>query len=213
VANKQQKKRGRPRKGPLNLIEERAKVKASIRSAAKRRLGVEDIDIDEMRDEIYTITGKHKYTKQEMDDLRERMDLLYQEFVTEVHEREAIESQELHERLRAEAFELEQPRQTKAITPEEWNVLHGLRPDGKKKPGPKPKKKKMVHELAPGECGTAEHPSEPIDVDALEAELEAKIFEDHIEQQKSQPQQLKGKRFRSAVENRKRPNQPKSFWI
>ena len=55
---------------------------------------------------------------------------------------------------------------------EDWYREHGLRKDGKgRKPGPKPKKKKMVWQLEPGERGNGTEPAEPIDIEGSRKSL------------------------------------------
>ncbi len=175
--------RGRPRKGVINVEAERKKACEGIRKSAKQQLGIEDIDINEFREEIYGVTGKHKFTRAEMDTLHRQMDVLYTEFVTEAHAREEEDNKELNAKLKEEALQSTEPLPANAITREEWNQLHGLRPDGKQKPGPKPKKKKTIFDVE-------FEPGEPIDVEAIEREyLEAKIKE-----AASEPQLLKGRR-------------------
>ena len=99
------------------------------------------------------------------------------------------------------------------MTKEEWNSNHGFRPDGSRKRGPVPKRKKFVWEIEPGDKGTATEPAEAVDLEAMEAELEAKMMDAYIEHQASQPQTPKGKRVRGSTRGARPQPKPKSFWI
>ena len=176
-------KPGRPRRQPLDIEVERHKVREGMRKTAKRQLGIEDVDINEFREQVHGVTSKHKFTRAEMDELRRRMDVLYTEFVTEQHERQAEEERELNAKLKQEALLSKEPVRDNAISREEWNLLHGLRPDGKKKPGPKPKKKKTIFDVEL-EAG------EPIDIEAMEKQF----LDQKIKEAAAEPQPLKGRR-------------------
>ena len=82
------------------------------------------------------------------------------------------------------------------MTEEEWNAAHGLRFDGSKKRGPKPKRKKFFYEIEPGERGLAEHPSEAIDLDTMEQEIETQLMEEYIKERAEERKFYKGKRIR-----------------
>ena len=96
---------------------------------------------------------------------------------------------------------------------EESNLAHGLRKDGTKRRGPAPKKKKTVWDLTPGDKGTANRPSEPMDLDELERQLEAQMMEEYIRQQVEEPQMHKGKRLRMNDIAQPKRDSTKSFWI
>lgn len=205
---------GRPKKQPVSPEAMREQAVAGIRRTAKRQLQIEAPDIYKMREEVHSITHRNRFTKEEMDEMKKRIDVLYREFVTEVHEREAQENVELNERLRLAALKLdEQLPSSSTVTPEEWNAMHGLRADGSKKRGPAPKKKKMVHELAAGERGLADEPMEPVDIEQIEQQIMAEMYEAHIAQQKAEARFPKGKRIRDSEPALQRRSSAKSFWI
>ena len=157
---------GRPPKQRIFPADElRAQAVQRLKESRERRLGLAEIDVPEFCTEVSRITGKHKFTKQEMDNLRETVDALYQKYVTDKWEEEAEYMEPYRDALAGIA--LYQPAfssQTKMLTEEEWHLLHGRRPNGKKKPGPKKKKPKTVLdiELERGE---------PVDVEAIEQQL------------------------------------------
>ena len=99
------------------------------------------------------------------------------------------------------------------MTKEEWYLAHGLRKDGTKRRGPAPKKKKAVWDLSPGDRGTADRPSELVDLDEMERQLEAKMMEEYIRQQAEEPQMNKGKRVRKDILVQPMRAATKSFWI
>lgn len=203
---------GRPRKPPYDLQAEIEKANAGIRRTARRQLGLDNLDVEQFIEDTGRITRKNKFTEKEMYELRRTLHELYDCYVTEKDEREAQENRELNERLREEALTSDKPRASKSITEEEWHLLHGRRADGKEKPGPKPRKKKQFFEVAPGELGTATSKAEPIDIEAMEAELQAKMFEEHAEEKRTKPQPPKGKRFRSAIDEVRRRRPSQNFW-
>ena len=221
VANNQKKRgRGRPRLVPVSGEQLRQKAQENLRKAEERRALQEQSllppspDTAEVIEEASAVTRKHRYTKEEMQELRDKLDYIYQKYLQEQWEEEAQKNKELNKRLHQEALSTKaKPSNVKLMSETEWNTSHGLKPDGTKKRGPVPKRKKLVWELEPGEKGTAAEPSQPIDVDAMETELETKLIEEHIKEQQKQPQFIKGKRVRS--NNRADQNSPqtKSFWI
>jgi len=214
---KQKKRgRGRPKKGPIDLAAARAVVAQTLRKRQAERDAEAALALPtaaEVIEEASLVTRKHRYTKEEMEDLRKKLDYVYQKYVEESWEAEAKANRELNKRLHEVALKNPRPVSTaKLMTQEEWNFAHGLRADGSKRRGPAPKVKKKIWDLAQGEHGTAEHPSEPVDLDAMEAAFEAQLFERHIQEQRNQPQMVKGKRFRMTVSDRRKPPQPKNFW-
>ena len=46
-------------------------------AAAERRLGIHELDVEEFCDSIDQLSGKQKFTRQEMDGMRETLALLY----------------------------------------------------------------------------------------------------------------------------------------
>lgn len=210
------KKLGRPPLQPKSGAVLREEAQARIREAKERRLGRADLDVEEFVDKVGTITGKHKFTRQEMDSIRETVDLLYTEFVTEKQEREAIDHASYAKAAQTAVLMTEQPSSQKPMSKEEWNKEHGLRKNGKGlKPGPPKKKKRTVWDLAPGEMTTASKPGEQedIDIDKLEQEYMEQQFAEHIEAQKKRHPSTIGKRFRTGAQQANRVNPPKNFWI
>ena len=163
-------------------------------------------------EEIEGVTGKHKFTREEMDELRRKVDLIYTEYVNESWEAEAEYNAPYVDAMRAAAIQKAEPA-AGMMTEEEWNLAHGLRADGSKKRGPAPKKKKLVWDLSPGERGTAEKPPEPIDIDAMEQELEERLMDEYIAERATQPQKLVGKRLRKDHLTPPKRAEVKSFWV
>lgn len=203
---------GRPRLEPMSGEELRLKALAGIKRTAERQLNREDINVVALVEEVESITGKHKFTRKEMDELRRKVDLIYDEFVKEQWETEAHYYEPFIDTLRATALTSGEPSQG-MMTREEWFEAHGLRKDGSKRRGPAPKKKKAVWDLSPGEKGTATKPGEPIDCDQMEQELEARMMEHFIEERDAQPQKNVGKRLRKDHLTPPKRANVKSFWI
>ena len=161
------------------------------------------MDIDEVCEEVDAITLKHKYSREEMELLRRKVDLLYHEFVLDQWQEEEQQMSPYAEALFALATENQTDTSSKQMSEEEWNRMHGLRKNGKGlKPGPSKRKPKSVFdvELVPGE---------PVDFE----ELELQWMEEQILKKKNEPQQLKGKRMRGDAVNAVTPRaEVKSFW-
>ena len=194
---------GRPRTQPKTPAELRQQARESMRRTQERQLDRAEIDITQVCEQVDAITLKHKYTKEEMDSLRRKVDLLYHEFVLDKWQEDDEQSSPYAEALLALAIEKQGKTSTKPMSEAEWNEMHGLRKNGKGlKPGPSKRKPKSVFdvELVPGE---------PIDFE----ELEVQWMEEQIRKKKDEPQQLKGKRMRDDAVNAaaKRP-EIKSFW-
>ena len=215
MAKKVKRSRGRPRlqpKSPQQLKEEaRAGIQRSIeRRAAELPLPPQPAEVIE---EASAVTRKHRYTKKEMTELKQKLDFIYKKYLEEQWEEEEKNNRELHKKLHELALSSPQTNSdVKLMTEADWNKAHGLREDGSKPRGPKPKAKKAVWDLAPGEGGTASSPSEPVELDAMEQEFERQMFESYIEEQRTQPQMVKGKRFRKPEKYISRPQTPKNFW-
>ena len=171
---------GRPKRRPQSASELRERTLRNIKAASDRK--TEEAlalippppplpSVEEVADEVNAITLKHKYTKEEMLELKEKVSILYETYVTQrVNEDYDINREQAileRQRLYSNPSEAHSPS---TITEAEWNELHGRRPDGKLKPGPKPKRKKLFYELLPGERGLAEEPMPPVDIDAMEKE-------------------------------------------
>ena len=67
-------------------------------------------------------------------------------------------------------------------------------------------------DLSPGENGLATDPSEPIDIEQIEAEYMSQQFAEYQEEKQSQ-QKMVGKRLRTGAQPTPRRAPPKNFWI
>ena len=207
--------RGRPKLQPKSPQQLQEEARAGIQRSMERRATELPLPPQpaEVIEEATAVTRKHRYTKEEMAELKQKLDFIYNKYLQEQWELEAENNRELNQKLHEIALSNPKPTiNTEMMTEAEWHKAHGLREDGSKPRGPKPKPKKTVWDLGPGEGGTASSPSEPVDLDAMEQEFERKMFERHIEEQRTQPQMVKGKRFRKPEKNISRPQQPKNFW-
>ena len=194
---------GRPKSQPKMPAELQRQALESMRRTQARQLGRDEMNITEVCQQVDGITLKHKYTREEMDSLRRKVDLLYHEFVLDKWQEDEEQMSPYAEALFALAIENQTETPSKQMSEEEWNRMHGLRKDGKGlKPGPSKRKPKSVFdvELVPGE---------PIDFE----ELEIQWMEEQIRRKAEEPQQLKGKRLRGdagkAVAQR---SEVRSFW-
>nr|WP_272152522.1 hypothetical protein [Synechococcus sp. AH-551-B05] len=171
-----------------------------MKRTQERQLGRAEMDITEVCEQVDALTIKHKYTKEEMDSLRRKVDLLYHEFVLDKWQEDEEQSSPYAEALFALAIEKQGETSAKPMSEAEWNQMHGLRKNGKGlKPGPSKRKPKSVFdvELVPGE---------PVDFE----ELELQWMEEQILKKKNEPQKLKGKRMRGDVVAPRA--EVKSFW-
>ena len=194
---------GRPKRKPQSPYELQQQARESMRRTQERQLGRDVMDITEVCEQVNDITLKHKYTREEMDSLRRKVDLLYHEFVLDKWQDDEEQSSPYVEALFALAIENQTETSSKQMSEAEWNQMHGLRKNGKGlKPGPSKRKPKSVFdvELVPGE---------PIDFE----ELEIQWMEEQIRRKATEPQQLKGKRMRADADNAVTPRaEVKSFW-
>ena len=204
--------RGRPKLQPVSAEELRMQALAGIKQTADLHLKRGEIDVPTFVEEIEAVTGKHKFTRKEMDEMREKVDLIYNEYINQQWEEEEQYRTPFIDTLRAAAIESGVPA-TGMMNREEWYLAHGLRKDGTKRRGPAPKKKKTVWDLSPGDKGTADRPSEPMDFDEMERQLEAKMMDEYIRQQSEEPQMQKGKRVRRNDLAQPKRASTKSFWI
>ena len=188
--------RGRPRNKPQSAEALRVLALQSICSSQQRFKDTSVIPVEELKEKIDELNTRKRYTSKEMDELRKQVSEMYDSFKAEQEEQQAQHDASLNAALRAIHIEAGISNQ-KSITEAEWNALHDRRPDGSKKRGPKPNKKKLVWDLSPGECGTAEEPLPPVDLDAMEKAHEEAMMEQAIEAQKAQPKYAVGKRLRS----------------
>ena len=204
--------RGRPKLQPVSAEELRMQALAGIKQTADLRLKRGEIDVPTFVEEVEAVTGKHKFTRKEMDEMREKVDLIYNEYINQQWEEEEQYRAPFIDTLRAAAIESGVPA-TGMMNREEWYLAHGLRKDGTKRRGPAPKKKKTVFDLSPGDKGTGDRPSEPMDLDAMERQLEAQMMEEYIKQQAEEPKMQKGKRVRRNELAQLKRASTKSFWI
>ena len=203
--------RGRPKNQPKSAAELRLDALAKIHEAKKRRLEITDEVLEETYEEVQRLNGKFKFSRSEMDYLRNRVEFFYQDYLNNKAKDEADANKLDNERMRKEALDNPQPS-PKQMTEAEWNKAHGLRADGSKKRGPAPKKKKTIYDIAPGERGLGEAPAELVDIDAIEAQVEAELFERHIEEQRNLPPLLRNRRNRHTKHQPARDISKKSFW-
>ena len=188
------------------------KAVAGIKRTADHQLNRGEIDLPAFVEEIESVTGKHKFTRKEMDEMRQKVDLIYNEYIKQQWEDEEQYRAPFIDTLRSAALESDKAP-VGMMTKEEWYLAHGLRKDGTKRRGPAPKKKKAVWDLSPGDRGTADRPSELVDLDEMERQLEAKMMDEYIRQQAEEPQMYKGKRVRKDDLAQRRRAPTKSFWI
>ena len=204
--------RGRPKLQPISAEELRMTAVAGIKQTADLRLKRGEIDVPTFVEEVEAVTGKHKFTREEMDEMRQKVDLIYDEFIKQKWEEEEQYRAPFINTLRAAAIESGVPA-TGMMNREEWHLAHGLRKDGTKRRGPAPKKKKTVFDLSPGDKGTGARPSEPMDLDAMERQLEAQLMDEYIKQQAEEPRMHKGKRVRRNDIAQPKRTSGKSFWV
>lgn len=194
---------GRPPRKPQSPQELQLQARESMRRTQERQLGRKDMDITDVCEQVDAITLKHKYTREEMDSLRRKVDLLYHEFVLDKWQEDEDQLSPYAEALCALAIENQTETSSKQMSEADWNRMHGLRKDGKGlKPGPSKRKPKSVFdmELVPGE---------PIDFE----ELETQWMEEQILNKKNEQLQLKGKRMRGDAVNAVTPRaEDKLFW-
>ena len=95
------------------------------------------MDITEVCEQVDAITLKYKNTREEMDSLRVKVDLLYHEFVLDKWQEDEEQSSPYAKALFALAIENQTQTPSKQMSEEERNRMHGLRIDGKGlMPGP-----------------------------------------------------------------------------
>ena len=203
MAKAKQAKRGpgRPRKGCINLAEERARVQRAIQDNAKR-LGV--INFEEAEEGLDTMLSEDKLkqcTRSELKELRRMAERLWQQFEIE---KQFVEEQEWTYGVnRSEASPML----------EEWDRQHEfLKPKRKNA-----KKTKTIYDLTDKQKERKGMALEPtpmeFDIEATEAELAAKLVEEAAAQRVEEGQFLKGRRLTGRKKlDPKEPHQ-KSFWI
>ncbi len=177
-------KRGRPPTQKIFSPQElRAKARENIQRCSERRHGIASLDVEDFCDETLNITRKHKFSKEELNDIRCKVDTLYKKFVEDKHEREAEYREPFLEALKGIDIQLSDGADSKMMTREEYYAELGLRPDGKQKPGPKKAKPKTIFDVEL-EAG------EPIDAD----EIERQWLEHTIMKEKTEVKPMQGRR-------------------
>ena len=192
------RKVGRPKSKPQSAEALRALAIQSMSSSQRRLKDESVLPVEELKTKIDELSTRKRYSAKEMNELRKQVFEMYNDFKAEQEEEQAQQEASLNAALSAISIDAGVSHQ-RTITEAEWNALHDRRADGSKKRGPKPMKKKMVWDLSPGECGTAEEPLPPVDLDAMEKAHEEAMMEQAIEAKKAQPKYSVGKRLRSAI--------------
>ena len=201
---KQKRGKGRPKKPIPTLEEMREQVRLGMRKTKERQLSRSEIDVKQLCEKVDGITHRNRFTKEEMQKLRDQVDLLYHEYVLDKWEEDAEQNAEQSKVLQALAIVGDPPASKKQMSPEEWNELHGLRKDGKGlKPGPRKRKPKSVFdmELEPGE---------PVDWEAIEKQW----LEHEIARKAAEVKPLLGKRLRDdKLPDLKTKSEQPPIWI
>ena len=193
------RKVGRPRSYPKSALQLIQAAQQSIHRSAERRHDVMNIDVETFCHRISHITGKHKFTKEAMYDIRRKVDILYEKFVHDKWEQEAMLYRPFARFVQAAQLQMGKCLDVREMSPEEWNKEHDLRPDGSRKRGQKPKLKKAIWDILPGEFGTSKSLPVPLDINALEQKyLEDKYMSLNRSQVKRNPMTI-GKRYRSEI--------------
>ena len=192
------RKPGRPKKQKVfSASELRAQTAKGMKLSRENRLGIKDLDVEQFCEEVLNITHRNKFTSAEIWDIKHKVEHLYEEFVTSKWEEDAKVFADVDKRI-DEAIAMHSSRDYSRMSPEEWNRIHRLRPDGKRKPGPLPKTKKNIWDVEPGEAGTVDSPADPLDFEAMEVAWMEKKIAETAEQSKF----LQGSRVRRGVNTR-----------
>ena len=98
------------------------------------------------------------FNKRELLQLQGIFQTIYNSAVEELQAEKELQAEQcVISKARAgleEALEQGVTSSAKSMTTEEWNELHGLRENGKRKPGPQKKPPRSLFDLAPGSKGT-----------------------------------------------------------
>jgi hypothetical protein len=214
MANTKDKaKRGRPPKQkvftPQELKEESVKQR---RAAQKRRIDEMDIDVPALCDEVDGISYRNRLTKEEIDELKRKVYLIYEHYVLERWEEEAALRKDVDDRIEKALAETEasRPGLDKPMSREEWNEIHRLRPDGKRKPGPQPKRKKNIFEVPTDKFG---EPLEALTEEQIVEFEQQYLSEKYAEHRQEEGQFLKGKRVRRQPQHVRSRRPTKNFWM
>ena len=190
------RKVGRPKRQPEHIDGLRLKALEGIERTRQRHDGETYQQIEELKEKVESLSARKKYSGKEIKELRSTVAEMYERHITEVNEQKALEEKQLNEALRCMHIDLDIKPSGKSLIEAEWNILHGLREDGSKPRGPKPRKKKQIWDLSPGERGNGTEQAEPIDIEMLEKKAEAEMFEREIQRKKDMPDFAVGKRMR-----------------
>lgn len=203
MAKAKQAKRGpgRPRKGCINLAEERARVQNAIQDNAKR-LGA--INFEEVGEGLVTMLSEDKLkqcTRAELKELRRMAERLWDQFEIEKQYAEDLEWSYGVNRSEASPMLEEWDRQHEFLKPKRKNA----------------KKTKTIYDLTDKQKERKGMALEPtpmeFDIEATEAEIAAKLVEVAAAQRVEEGKFLKGRRLTGRKKlDPKEPHQ-KSFWI
>jgi len=191
---------GRPRKGCINLAEERARVQSAIQDNAKR-LGA--INFEEAEEGLDTMLSEDKLkqcTRAELKELRRMAERLWDQFEIEKQYAEDLEW----------SYGVRREPTPKSI---EWDRQHEfLKPKRKNA-----KKTKTIYDLTDKQkerkgMALEQTPME-FDVEATEAELAAKLVEEAAAKRVEEGHFLKGRRLTGRKKLDPKQPQQKSFWI
>lgn len=90
-----------------------------------------------------SITGKHKFTHEEMEEIREKVDFFYEQYLLEKHTAEAEFNQPYIHTARLAAVDIGTEPTDEMMKPGAWLKEDDLRPDGSRQRGLKRKGKKL----------------------------------------------------------------------
>ena len=183
----------------------------SLREAAKRKMKQrsEERYLPTDPDERLYALGEllemdfKEFNKRELDQLHGIFEVLYQDALDDIaiarqHEKEPLPFERKGYAVGVkEAFDQDITTPSGQMSKEDWCKIHRLRPDGKNKSGPKPKKKKNIFDLAPGEKGLEAKPYEPCKKMPHETEegyLIRRELEIRMDKIAKEPPRLQGKR-------------------
>lgn len=190
---------GRPKKGCINLADERAKVAARIKENAER-LGT--INYEEVEDGLQTMLSEDKLkqcTYAELKELRRMAERLWDKFEIE---KQYEEEQEWSYGSKREP----------TLASEEWDRQHEfLKPKRKNA-----KKTKTIFELTDKQKlrkGMALEPvSNELNVEGTEAEVQAQSMEQAAAERVKEGQFIKGRRLTGRKKLDPEAQRKKSFW-
>ena len=109
-------KRGRPKAQPQSPYQLKQLALEGMKRTQERQLGRAEMDITEVCEEVDALTLKHKYTREEMDLLRRKVDLLYHEFILDKWQEDEEQSSPYAAALFALAIEKQGKTSTKPMS-------------------------------------------------------------------------------------------------